>query len=145
MADQTANKIIETYDNAPVLWIEVPLAAGAITLYRGENVNIDSAGYYVKGSDSATDLFFGGVVWEPIVQAAGGSNGDNTIRIIPPHTGQIVKFKTATGLTRITGASGTKVYVVDGGTVDLAAATTNDILVGTIFRWIAANDIWVTI
>jgi len=146
MAALTANRKFRIKGSAPVAWLEVPLTAGALTIYQGMNINIASDGYYTVGTDSASDLGFGGIAWDDFTQAAGGADGDNTIRIIPKGSGAILQMIAATSLSRITGVNGlTQVYVADNGAVDLAAATTNDILVGTIFEWVAGTDIFVKI
>jgi hypothetical protein len=146
MADLTKNRIIEKLAGIPPTeYMEVDVAAGALEINKGELINYNEDGYATTASDSATDLAFAGIAIDALSQAAGGSDGDNKIRIIPAGTGVWVKMVFATALTVITGVPSTAVYVADSSSVDIAGNTTNDVPVGTIRKWLSSTSGWVQI
>lgn len=146
MADLTTNKIIERLPGIPPTeYMEVDVAAGALEINKGELINYNADGYATTASDSATDLAFAGIAIDALSQAAGGSDADNKIRIIPAGTGQWIKMTLATALTIITGVASTLVYVADSSSVDIAANLTNDVPVGTIRQWLSSTEAFVEI
>lgn len=134
MTALSANQVVR-YENQRTRQ-KAGVTAGAIHIYKGALLCWAADGYLTPATDTA-NLKFAGVALEELNQAAGGSDGDNLVEFIPAGSGAIVTMTTGTiAVTNI----GDKVYVKDDGTVDLAAATTNDIEVGTIRRVISTKS-----
>lgn len=114
------------------------LKVGAVKLYKGSNVAINTSGYAVKGVDTAS-FKYGGVAYETIDNSAGNA-GDLSIRVWTQGSFEMNFGGTATQAT-----VGQKVYLVDDNVVDLAAVTTNDVLVGVVTEFISANVVRVAI
>lgn len=112
-------------------------AAGKV--WKNGLVSINSAGFLVAASDSATDLAFAGVAYEGYDNTAGTAGGVKT-RV---WTEGEYTFAFAGG-----GATQAKVglpaLIVDDQTVQ-TAATTNNIKCGTIIEYIDANTVRVRI
>lgn len=107
---------------------EYPVLAGAIHFYKNAICNIQAGGFLKLGADAASEKF-AGIALEELNQLAGGSNGDNKLKVIPFKSGEVVELV----LTGVTQADvGVDAFVVDDGSVALAATTTNDVRVGTI-------------
>lgn len=134
MTALSANKLIKSRPHPSRA--KAGVTAGAIHIYKGALLCWAADGYLTPATDTAS-LKFAGVALEELNQATGGSDGDNLVEYIPAGSGEWVEMTTGTiAVTNI----GDKVYVEDDGTVDLAAATTNDIEVGTIRRVISTKS-----
>ena len=124
-------------------YIEYGVLAGAINIYQSAILNKDATGTaYVKlGSDTASEVF-AGIATQELIQSAGGSNGDNIIRVLKAGSGESVKLKVTTG--SLTKANiGTKVYVDGDDAVDFVGGVTNNVYVGVIDDIYDANYAWV--
>jgi len=122
----SSNQEIQTYPSL-TRW-EYPVLAGALHFYKNAICNLQAGGFVKLGADAASESF-AGIALEELDQAAGGANGDNIIKVIPFKSGEVVKL-TLTGVVRAD--VGVDAFVVDDGSVALAATTTNDVRVGTI-------------
>lgn len=110
------------------------VAAGAIKFFAGAICNKNAAGFAVLGSDTVGETF-AGIAFDALDQAAGGVDGDNSLKTIAAKSGVAVKL----ALTGVTLADvGSDAFVVDDGEVSLS--TTNSIRVGTIFDVSATNE-----
>jgi hypothetical protein len=111
----------------------------AVKIPKGVLVCHNTAGYATNGADTASFLF-AGVAYETVDNSAGAA-GDKSIRV--EKTGD---FEFAFGAGNAAQALvGTAVYITDNQTVDLAATTTNDVLVGYISEIISATKVRVRI
>lgn len=121
-ANQAVTKIVD-FGN-----YKQEVASGAIHIYKGAICNFNASGYVKLGSDTSGEKF-AGIAVEELNQATGGSNGDNSISLIPAKSGVVVELT-------LTGVAIDDKYVdcfVNGDdVVALAATTTNDVRVGTI-------------
>ena len=107
------------------------------SLYEGAFVSINSSGYAVAATDSASDFGCMGVCQTPYNSEdttytgnnASGSDGATKVRVI---CDGIVKNIAAASVTQAWLLK--PVYVVDNNTVALAATTTNDVLVGVVVK-----------
>lgn len=107
---------------------EYPVLAGAIHFFKNAICNIDANGFLKLGADAASEKF-GGIALEELNQLAGGSNGDNVLKVVPFKSGEVVEL-TLTGVVRAD--VGADAFVNGDDVVALAATTTNDVRVGTI-------------
>jgi len=131
------NSVIEY--KTDFMYQDVAVKAGAIHFYRGSMVMIDATGYAILGADTASCIF-AGIATEELNQAAGGSNGDNNLRVIAAKSGKVVKMKyTGVAITDLY----TKCYIVDDEVVADAATTTNDVAVGTVIGLAETNYCYV--
>lgn len=133
MADLTAAREDNRQDD-----ILRELKVGAVKLFKGSNVAINTSGYAVKGVDTAS-FKFAGVAFETIDNSAGAA-GDLKIRVWTTGT-----FEMTFGGTATQASVGAKVYLVDDNVVDLAGVTTNDVLVGVITEFVSATKVRVAI
>jgi len=134
LSDNEINKYITDF-----MYQDVAVKTGAVHFYRGSNVSIDATGYAILGADTASTIFVG-VADAELDQAAGGSSGDYTIRVIAAKSGKVVKRKlSSVAITDLY----VKCYIVDDEEVGLIATTTNDIPVGTIVALAETNYCWV--
>jgi hypothetical protein len=116
------------------------VAAGAIRIYQGALVNLNTSGYAKLGADAANEKFLG-IAVDELNQAAGGSNGDNNVEVITAKSGKIVELPTASAIT--VANIGDEVCVDGDDNVDLTANVTNNVRVGTIKSIAGANLAWV--
>lgn len=115
-----------------------PFKMSNVKIPEGAIVHINAAGYAVNGTDAANDVFVG--VADETVDNSGGSAGDKTIKVRRTGVFTFVFAGTAT-----IADVNTPVYTVDNQTVNLAAATTNDVLVGRIVEFLTASSVRVDI
>ncbi len=107
---------------------EYGVASGTIHFFKNAICNFNSSGYVELGSDTASEKF-AGIAYEELDQESGGTNGDNSIKLIPAKSDEVVLLPfTGVVITNI----GTDVYVNGDDAVALVATTTNDLRVGTI-------------
>lgn len=113
---------------APVRKVVYKLAADAV-IFAGGLVGINAAGYAVAGSDTAglVSLLKAGGIAAHDADNTGGAAGDVVVEV----------YRGIAALMEISGAVvqaeiGTDLTIVDDQTVGLAAATTNDIVAGTL-------------
>ncbi len=127
----TANRITEdiTFPKAT----KKSVAAGAIEIFDGAYLAMNANRFAVLGVDTAS-FIFGGIATAHLDQAAGGSDGDNTIPVKPPGSGSWVKMKFTNTITRAN--EGDTVYLKDDETVGLVADVTNNVVVGTLQEFI---------
>lgn len=111
-----------------------PVAASKI--YAGSLVAINSAGYAVPASDTAS-LKVVGVALEQVDNSAGAA-GDKSIKVEAP----IVARFNATSITQA--MVGQVVYVVDDNTFDDALGT-NGIKAGRLVEFISTTEGWIEI
>jgi len=105
----------------------VPVGAGAVHIYAGALLNYGTDGFAKLTADTPGEKFCG-VALEELNQAAGGTDGDNTVLVIPVGSGALVEMKTGTIAATDVGVA---VYGKSDDQVELAATTTNDIQVGS--------------
>lgn len=113
-------------------------AAGAQDYHRGEALAFNAGGYLDKAADTA-DFFFAGVCSEG-KDLTDDSDGDEKVSVYREGTFEFTFNATATQAN-----VGDEVTAVDSQTVDLAANTTNDIVVGRIVEFIDATTVRVAI
>ena len=111
---------------------------GAVKVYAGTLIAINTSGYAVKGADTASFVFAG--VAADTVDNSAGAAGDKKIDCYTEGT-----FQFATSDTATQASVGKKVYLVDDSTVALAATTTNDVLVGKVVEFVDASTLRVKI
>ena len=130
----TAKKSLNRQDG-----IVYPFQVAASTkIPEGALVSINAAGYAVNATDAANDVFVG--VADETIDNSSGAAGAKKIKIRRTGVFTVVFAGTAT-----IADVNTLVYVVDNQTVNLAAATTNDVLVGRIVEFISATKVRVDI
>ena len=110
---------------------------GVDIIYKGALVNVNAAGFLIAAGDTASETCVG--VADENVDNSGGSAGDLFCKVISGRAFLI----TATSL--IDADVGTLAMVVDDDTVEVAAATSNDVTVGTIIELVSATSVWVFI
>lgn len=115
--------------------IAVPVDDGDV-IYAGALVCVNADGYAVPGSDTA-GLRFVGVARE---RADNREGADGAVSVIVRRKG-LFKMTLASAVTQA--SLGANVCIVDDQTVDLAAATTNDIVAGKIVELIDTTHAWV--
>jgi hypothetical protein len=104
------------------------VASGAIHFYKGAICNFNSSLYVKLGGDTSGELF-AGIALEELEQASGGSNGDESITLIPAKSGAIVELT----LPSVAQANlYSSAYVNGDDAVALVGTTSNDVRVGTI-------------
>lgn len=120
----TSNQEIKLYPNF-VKW-QYPVEAGAVHFYKNAICNLNAAGFVKLGADAASEKF-AGIALEELDQLAGGTAGDNTIKVIPFKCGEVVELV----LTGVVQADiGKDALVLDDGAIALTG--TNSVRVGTI-------------
>lgn len=134
MADATAARDVK---RSPGDLITVPVDDGD-TIYAGTIVMVNTAGYAVKGADTASCVFVG--VAADTVNNASGSDGDKKVACYTEGT-----FEFAFSGTADQASVGKACYIVDNQTVALAATTSNDVLVGKIVEFIDASTVRVKV
>lgn len=115
--------------------VAVPIDDGD-KIYAGAFVCANAGGYGVPGADTAGLTFVG-------VAREGGDNtngADGAVSVIVRRKG-VFKMTFASAITQA--AVGANACIVDDQTVDLAAATTNDIVAGKIVEFIDSTHAWV--
>ena len=110
--------------------------ASATTIPEGAIVSINAAGYAVNATDAANDVVVG-IADETVVNPSGG-----TLLIKVCRTGV---FTIVFGGTATIADVNTLVYVVDNQTCNLAAVTTNDVVLGRIVEVISSTKVRVDI
>lgn len=110
----------------------------AVKIPEGALVSVNAAGYATNATDAANDVFVG--IADETVDNSAGSAGDKSIKV--RRTGV---YTVAFGGTATIADVNTLVYVSDNATVNLAAALTNDVLVGRIVEFISASSVRVDI
>ena len=115
--------------------VEVYLAA-ATKVYKGSNVAYNTAGFGVKGVDTAS-FSFAGVAIETVDNT--GSSGEKYVRVWKEG---VFDMDCASATQAWVG---TKVYLVDDHLVAQAATTTSDVLVGTVVGFNSSTSVRVKI
>ncbi len=110
----------------------------ATKIFKGTLVSLNAAGFVKKGSDTVGEKFVG-IAYEE-VDNSGGAAGDKVIRVW-----QIGSFEFALASTATQATVGVSVYLSDDQTVDLAAVTTSDVLVGRVVEFVSASTVRVAI
>lgn len=132
MSDLTASKADERQEG---ILIDVPLAA--VKVFKGSNLNFNTAGFAKKASDTASEKF-AGLAMETVDNSAGAA-GDKAVRIW-------VEGVSSMGCASATQAwVGQDVFAVDDNLVALAATTTNDVRVGKVVGFVSATEVRVKI
>lgn len=134
MADITARKASTDRQDGEVYHFQM----GAEQIFEGALVAINAAGYAVNAGDDASTVVVG--VADNSVDNSGGSAGDKEVLV--RRTG-VFTFNAAhtaaqTDVNNLAMAS-------DNQTVDLAANTTNDIVVGRIVEVLSSSKVRVDI
>lgn len=115
-----------------------PVEAGKI-IYLGALVGLNAARYAEPAADAA-GMRFAGVATHSRCDNSAGADGDATVVV---YRRGLHRLAIATAVTQAD--VGKNVYAVDDQTVDLAAATTNDVWIGTIVKVESAAVVWVDI
>ena len=97
----------------------------ATKILEGALVSVNAAGYAVNATDAANDRVVG--VATKTADNTSGADGDIHVEVWTDGVHDFVS-----GFSATIANVGDKVYVVDNQTVDLAATTTNDVLVGIV-------------
>lgn len=111
---------------------------GAEKILEGALVSVNAAGYLVNATDAANDVFIG--VADKTVDNSAGAAGALEM---PVRIGGVIDV--VFGGTATIADVNTPVYVVDNQTVNLAAVTTNDVLVGRIVEFVTATKVRVAL
>jgi hypothetical protein len=134
MADITARKASTDRQDGLVY----PFLMGAEEIFEGALVAINAAGYVVNAGDDANAVVVG--VADESVDNSGGAAGDKTL--VVRRTG-VFTFNAAFSAAQAD--VNTLCYASDNQTVDLAANTTNDVLVGRIVEVLSSSKVRVDI
>jgi len=116
----------------------VSFKQAAVKIWEGALVSVNAAGYVTNATDAANDLFVG--VADETIDNSVGAAGDKEIQV---RVGGIVNV--VSGFSAAQSNLGDPVYVTDNQTVDLAATTTNDVLVGRIVEVTSASKLRVAL
>ena len=111
---------------------------GAEDIYEGALVAINAAGYAVNAGDDASAVVVG--VADTTALNAGGAAGAKEINVRRSGV-----FSFVAGWSAAQADVNTLVYAVDNQTVDLAATTTNDVLVGRVVEVLSSSKVRVDI
>ena len=117
--------------------LSYPVAAST-KLIEGGLVTLNASGYAVKAADTTNFTFVG--VCDETADNSSGSAGDIRVKVWTYGVIDVAANFSATAAD-----AGKKAYVIDDQTVDLAAVTTNDILVGKIVEVVSASKLRVAI
>jgi hypothetical protein len=134
MADITERKASTDRQDGLV----VPFLMGVEEIFEGALVAVNAAGYAVNAGDDANAVVVG--VADESKDNSGGSNGDQYIKV--RRTGV---FTFVAGFSAAQADVNTLCYATDNQTVDLAATTTNDVLVGRIVEVLSSSKVRVDI
>lgn len=134
MADITARKASTDRQDGLVY----PFKMGVEEVFEGALVAINAAGYAVNAGDDANAVVVG--VADQSVDNSGGSAGDKEIQVRRSGV-----FTFVANFSAAQADVNTLCYAVDNQTVDLAANTTNDILVGRIVEVLSSSKVRVDI
>mgnify|MGYP000514625880 CR=1 FL=1 len=110
-----------------------PIAA-TTKIVEGALVNVNAAGYAVNATDTTGERCVGVASQETDNTAGAAGDADAIV-----WTGGAIDVTTSFSATIAN--VGDKVYVVDNQTVDLAAVTTNDVLVGVIVAVLSTSKV----
>lgn len=110
--------------------------AASTKIFKGSNVAYNTAGYAVKGVDTAS-FAFAGVAMETVDNT--GSAGDKYVRVWKEG---VFDMNCASATQAWVGQD---VYLVDDNLVALAATTTNDVRVGKVVGFTSATSVRVKI
>ena len=116
--------------------------ADAGTIPKGAIVTLDATGYAVNGTDAVNHVFVG-IAVETKTADATGSDGDTEIKV-DCTPGVWWKFGHNTGDLNAT-CVGTVMHLENNNAVDDGTAATKDVRVGTIAKYIDADECWVRV
>ena len=134
MADITERKASTDRQDGEVL----SFLQGAESIFEGALVAINAAGYAVNAGDDANAVIVG--VADETVDNSGGAAGDLSIKV---RRSGVFTFVAAWSAAQAD--VNTLVYAVDNQSVDLAATTTNDVLVGRVVEVLSSSKVRVDI
>ena len=134
MADITERKASTDRQDGLVL----SFLQGAESIFEGALVAINAAGYAVNAGDDANAVIVG--VADESVDNSGGAAGDLSIKV---RRSGVFTFVAAWSAAQAD--VNTLVYAVDNQSVDLAATTTNDVLVGRVVEVLSSSKVRVDI
>lgn len=110
----------------------------AVKVLEGALVNINAAGYATNATDTTNEIFVG--VADQTVDNSAGAAGDLELQV---RIGGVVNVVSNFSAAQTNVSD--QVYVIDNQTVDLAAVTTNDILVGRIVEVTSSSKLRVAL
>ena len=113
--------------------IDVPLIASE-TVYKGDMVTMIS-GYAEQAVDTGSHLFVG-IATEQVTDATGVS-GSTFVKVVAPPS--IIRVKSHTDISAT--SVGAIAHVKDEKTVQLAAGSNNDVIVGLIVRYFSTSEV----
>ncbi len=134
MADITERKASTDRQDGLIL----SFLQGAESIFEGALVAINAAGYAVNAGDDANAVIVG--VADESVDNSGGAAGDLSIKV---RRSGVFTFVAAWSAAQAD--VNTLVYAVDNQSVDLAATTTNDVLVGRVVEVLSSSKVRVDI
>ena len=134
MADITERKASTDRQDGLIL----SFLQGAESIFEGALVAINAAGYAVNAGDDANAVIVG--VADETVDNSGGAAGDLSIKV---RRSGVFTFVAAWSAAQAD--VNTLVYAVDNQSVDLAATTTNDVLVGRVVEVLSSSKVRVDI
>lgn len=134
MADITERKASTDRQDGLIL----SFLQGAESIFEGALVAINAAGYAVNAGDDANAVVIG--VADESVDNSGGAAGDLSIKV---RRSGVFTFVAAWSAAQAD--VNTLVYAVDNQSVDLAATTTNDVLVGRVVEVLSSSKVRVDI
>lgn len=109
-----------------------------VKLVEGSLISTNAAGYAVASSDTTAHDFVG--VCDETIDNTNGTAGAVRVKVWTYGVIDLVA-----NFAAVAADVGTLVYVVDNQTVDKAAITTNDVLVGRIVEVVSASKLRVSI
>lgn len=136
-----AGTFFEVHDELEYL---LPLGGGEDCGFIGSLVCSDASGYGIAATDTAGKKFEGVIINSDGADfSCDNTNGaDGAITVTVKRKGRI---KLTLGTGALTQASkGVLAYITDDETFDLAATTTNDVLMGYIDEIIDATHAWIS-
>ena len=111
------------------------------TIYKGSLVGNDADGYAIPASDTSGQVFRGVSIENKVADAS----ADGTFTVRCQKKGEVQLTYGAAGGAASQALVGTVVEVVDSGTVDTAAHTTNHVKVGPVTEVLSGTSVMVDI
>jgi len=117
--------------------LSIPVAADT-RIFAGSLVCADADGYAVPAADTAGLKFMGVAT----AQADNRDGAEGDMSVIVRRRG---RYRFAYSGSLVQAGLGAAVYAVDDQTVDAANGVSNNVLVGSVARYVAADECWVDV
>jgi len=113
--------------------------ADNVVIYKGSLVTVNASGYAIAAADTASTVFAGIADEHMDNTLTGHTAGGKSIKLQRDR----VALLTGSGFTQAT--VGLAVYVLDSATVAVTGGVTNHILVGYVYQYVSATQVWVVL